>query len=249
MLSLDGASGYVSFEQPIILSSEFSIEAWYLMAGEGGGSEQQNFIFAQRDNQSGCDHSAISLAARTLPALPSKSFALRSDASCYDYAISPAEQFVEWHHIAAVKDQSTMKLYIDGQLVDNTEIQQTGSYTSNITTTELGRHRYNNENAGFYNGSIDNVGIWNRALTAAEVNSRMQSGLSGNESGLVAFLNFDDSTSTDLTGNGNNGTMVGGATTLQCDINLSENTVWGDLNQDGLLNISDVIVLIDMILF
>lgn len=248
VLTLDGNSGYVSLPQPIIQTSEFSIEAWFLMAGEGGGPEQQNFIFSQRDDLSGCDHSAVSLAARALPDLPNRSFAVRSDESCYDFAVSPSEQFVEWRHIVGVKDVNTMKLYIDGQLVATTEIQQTGSYSTNISTMEIGRHRVNGENSGFYNGSIDDVAVWDRALSAMEIESRMEFALQGNENGLIAFWNFDDDTATDLTGNENDGVFVGGAITQLCNKPVAATSIWGDLNNDGQINVSDVVVLIDRIL-
>ena len=71
-----------------------------------------------------------------------------------------------WYHYVFVVDQTGGKIYINGQLVDSHPWTGTpGSPTSNFQW-KIG---------GFYNswfkGKIDDVGIWNRALTTTEVNS------------------------------------------------------------------------------
>ena len=58
---------------------------------------------------------------------------------------------------------------------------------------------------------MDEVCVWNRALTDDEVFSKMSCKRSGSESGLLAYWNFDDGTVADLTGRGHNGTLFGGA--------------------------------------
>ncbi len=71
-----------------------------------------------------------------------------------------------WHHITATYDGLIMKLYIDGQLsgifnppsglIDNCV---NGSFN-------IGRSWPNNSS---FNGKIDDIGIWNRALTQQEI--------------------------------------------------------------------------------
>ena len=49
----------------------------------------------------------------------------------------------------------------------------------------------------FFNGLIDEVLLWNFARTEAEIQSIMNSILTGKEEGLVGYWNFDDGTAKD----------------------------------------------------
>ncbi|GAH60739.1 unnamed protein product, partial [marine sediment metagenome] len=70
-----------------------------------------------------------------------------------------------WHFIVATFESGTLKIYIDG--VDKTG-SSTGSITSINTTTEplfIGQENSNN----YFEGKIDDVMIFDRALTAEEI--------------------------------------------------------------------------------
>lgn len=70
-----------------------------------------------------------------------------------------------WHHIAYTYDGAgNQTLYIDGIATTATATNQTGS----VTTAYLGTYAPNNE---MFNGSLDDVRIYNRVLTAAEVSA------------------------------------------------------------------------------
>ena len=63
-----------------------------------------------------------------------------------------------------------------------------------------------------YKGLVDNFSIWNKVLTQSEIQQYMYSPPTGNEAGLVGYWNFNEgsgNTVTDLSGNGNNGTISG----------------------------------------
>jgi len=97
-------------------------------------------------------------------------------------------------------------------------------------------------------GLIDELRIWNYAVDEGEINGRMHQVLDGNEQGLIAYWNFDDSSANDVTGNGNDGVFMNDARIVLAELPPSQNDTWGDLNEDGQINISDVILLIDHIL-
>ena len=118
----------------------------------------------------------------------------------------------QYHHVAFVKEGETLSLYIDGQL-EGTTTDTTTNTTQNNSVLNIGR-RGNNVN--FFKGELDDLQIWDRSLTQAEVRSRSSGPLSGNENGLVGYWNFDDNavngaTVQELTGLSNNGTLTGGA--------------------------------------
>lgn len=75
-----------------------------------------------------------------------------------------------WHHYVCVWDGSTMKLFRDSSLVNS--INQTGSISSYNQKLEFGRYA-GGQGIGtlqnYFNGKIDDIGMWNRALTQTEI--------------------------------------------------------------------------------
>lgn len=68
----------------------------------------------------------------------------------------------QWHHLVLVLTSSNVTtLYVDGSNVASATNTQNGSSNA----FQIGR--YNSGN--YFNGTIDEVGVWNKALTAAEV--------------------------------------------------------------------------------
>ncbi|MFA7491865.1 MAG: PKD domain-containing protein, partial [Mariniphaga sp.] len=65
---------------------------------------------------------------------------------------------------------------------------------------------------------MDDVRLWNRALTQEELLTNQKNMLTGDEEGLILFLNFND-TYKDLSGNGNNGIPIYNGKLLESDFN------------------------------
>ncbi|MFM6408307.1 MAG: LamG-like jellyroll fold domain-containing protein, partial [Microcystis sp.] len=68
-------------------------------------------------------------------------------------------------------------------------------------------------NSQYFKGQIDEVRVWNLTRTQAEIQANLSQKLSGNESGLVSYWNFEESTGNtvnDLTANKNNGILING---------------------------------------
>ena len=122
-----------------------------------------------------------------------------------------------WYHFVGVFSPSTgtVSLYVNGALVgtvastvplinpDNTNDLMFGVYQPIIVVPS---------GPEFLTGKIDDIGIWNRALTSQEVTDLFQSGVAP-ASCLVAYYPFTGNAS-DSSGYGNNGT-VNGATLTQ----------------------------------
>lgn len=74
----------------------------------------------------------------------------------------------QWHHIVMTYNGSQIKLYVNGVL----KVTQNYSGTMNISgNSGISIGESNQANGYWYHtdGKIDNVGIWNRALTDAEI--------------------------------------------------------------------------------
>lgn len=118
-----------------------------------------------------------------------------------------------WHNITITFDNSTGegKFYGDFELL-NTEVNSNliGVDLSSQYDLTLGRAA-NTSTQGFV-GNLDEVQIWNRVLTREEIVEYGNKILTGNESGLVGYWNFEDRNSnqvTDLTPNQNHGILMG----------------------------------------
>jgi subtilisin-like proprotein convertase family protein len=115
-----------------------------------------------------------------------------------------------WTHVAATYDMgtNTFSLFINGVL-DTSNVVAGAAPTSAVETVQIG-----NGGNGFFTGMIDEVRIWNRALTAAELTNNMFVSLGatgGVYSGLVLSMTMQNNNATtptsltDWSGNGNNG--------------------------------------------
>jgi len=96
----------------------------------------------------------------------------------------------QWSHITIVRDFGAGQLswYINGRLTNHT----TTNYTSAVSGTNevyIGEGYVHG-----YAGMIDEVRIWETALDIKEVREQMHHPLRGNEEGLVACYQFNEST-------------------------------------------------------
>ncbi|MCC7430483.1 PKD domain-containing protein [bacterium] len=112
-----------------------------------------------------------------------------------------------WYHIAYVFDGTTWKGYINGVQDFQTNLSGT-ALTSQ--TQAFGAGFWGNSE--YFSGSLDELRIWNFAKTQTEIQTEMSSVLNGNETGLLACYNLNQTITNpvlDATINGNNGNFVG----------------------------------------
>ncbi|NQT34526.1 carboxypeptidase regulatory-like domain-containing protein [bacterium] len=94
----------------------------------------------------------------------------------------------EWHHLAATYDGEIIKLYMNGELAGETEIE--GSITGYDTDVFFGR--LGNVNTDWFEGIIEEVRIWNYARDEDDIRRTMSALLSGQEDGLIGYWRFDE---------------------------------------------------------
>jgi hypothetical protein len=70
-----------------------------------------------------------------------------------------------WTHIVMVYNAGVMTLYKDNVLVATTNFTHTG-----VTSTTLPLYIGRGVGGNYFNGKIDDIGIWNRCLTTCEIN-------------------------------------------------------------------------------
>lgn len=192
-LYLDGIDDYVRIPDPIITSTEFTIELWAAMLGTGGGLDQQNTLFTQRDYSTGTGSVVVILNAEAPTVDDRIRFNVRSTVGTNDIVEYPATEYVEWHHYSGVVSLDSIYLYLDGDLVSTAVNTQAGEFDYNIDHVDIGRHYHSFlYEAGFFNGYIDEVKIWSAPRSAEQIQHDMIETLTGDEPDLAAYYNFDN---------------------------------------------------------
>ena len=93
-----------------------------------------------------------------------------------------------WQHVAAVRVGSVFKVYVNGYEACSDTLAATIEQTSNGSALIVGRHGLDYTGSHTWAGDIDEIAIWSRALSAAEVLQVWQDG-AGN-AGYGASLAF-----------------------------------------------------------
>lgn len=107
-----------------------------------------------------------------------------------------------WHHAAFVVDAQGGKLYVDGVL--RASRNWTGAPGATNTTTPLHFGVYPTTNPAIYfpfRGVIDEVRLWTRARTRAELVRDLRATLRGDEPGLLGYWRFDEQFTTGVFAN------------------------------------------------
>ena len=190
-LEFDGENDYVKLSENVITTTEFTFMAWANHYGPSGGITNNNPIFSQRDDTTGDSHSTIGLRTESSDGSFSEA-GIRSNTGSVQGLKHPKKNYNEWHHYAMTVDSNDFIFYIDGVEVDKTTNNQTGNYITSIDYVYFGRHRYNGKDHGYFNGAIDDVRAYDRALTEEEIRDTMHIRLNGDEPGLVAYWDFDE---------------------------------------------------------
>ncbi len=99
----------------------------------------------------------------------------------------------QWHHVAYVRGSVQALLYIDGKVAITKSRYFGPGNPEGHHIWESGIHAASGpvvigEN---FVGNIDEVRIWNRELSTAELKEYSQRNLSGTEEGLISYFNFD----------------------------------------------------------
>jgi len=150
------------------------------------------------------------------------------DGTHYPDVVGNTEIDNNWHHIVGVRDTSTHTLivYVDGVLDNTAPDTTTGSIVDPSTNAVIGQR---GDLVDYFHGSIDEVRIYNRALSAAEVNKLYSDNTSSILTAIqgqsipsvsfaaeevgpapVAYWKFDEGqgqTAYDSSSNKNNGTL------------------------------------------
>ena len=222
-LYLDGVDDYIMVpDHPSLdMTTGFTVAAWVYMESyvewasvvtKGGVPDElvvseNNYTLHQSGNTGGgtlpydteFGHLRFTNGCVTLPAPMPESVTLMS--------------LRDWHYVTLTYDGSTLRFYLDGHPDGSHSLP--GTLCTNDQPLNIGADFPGGNE--FWHGAIDELRIWNIALTDSEVldaaagNARLQA------TNLVGYWHFNDgagTTLTDYSGLGNHGTIMGGAVWL-----------------------------------
>ena len=161
----------------------------------------------------------------------------------YDIVAFNALDFNQWQHLSFTYDGSYIRLYKNGVIVDSTAAN--GTITQTTQSFKLGSLDF--QGAGFHLiGKIDEARLWDISLSQTEIQNWMCSEIDAshpNYSNLMGYWNLNEGTGsivTDLSINGNNGTILGGTVWQTSSSCLAVVVLCGDVNEDGVVDQTDV---------
>ena len=132
-----------------------------------------------------------------------------TDVVHYSYTDSILE--TDWYHIVGIFDGSSQKFYLNGNIQTGSSAWSGSLKSVEATNVTIGDNVATSDS---WDGLIDNVRIYNRALSAEEVRYHY------NRGGPVGYWNFDEGSGTtayDSTSNNNDGTRTAGSTSGTVD--------------------------------
>ena len=187
---LNGTSGEILLDQSLgdIWGSDASFSMWIRTAATEG------MVYMVREAYSG---SSKSYLASNLQAAGNVTVGWRSkqgaDATQPVYAETVVNDG-KWHMLTYVRSGSSLHFYVDGQL-EGTLTNITGSFLSDVPV-RIGSYSANSTNpSGWLNGDVDELNMWSRALSAAEVADLYEASALLNDS-LVGHWTFDNGDAT-----------------------------------------------------
>ena len=115
---------------------------------------------------------------------------INSGNTLFEY-VAPANTIIPqvWQHYAWVYDGSSIKLYVNGN--PKGEKAASGAFTATDITFAIGRSIAGGGLNFYYNGRIDEVSVWSKALTQSEIVDVMSNEILGAPAGLQLYYKFN----------------------------------------------------------
>ena len=156
-LIFDGVDDYVSLSQQPFLSNGFTFSVWakILSPVPSGHTNifNNNQFFIRKSNSTEGNYW--------------DAFVTLSDNSVEPRARGILAQADIWTHLIVTWDKTMLKIYVNSESKGN--VARTGDLTSTTVTAQLGRGEQTNTLLHPFLGIIDEVRIYNRALSPAEI--------------------------------------------------------------------------------
>ncbi len=208
-IDFGGADSYVDFGNPSKLHlATYTVECWFrqdgsgksISTGSGGMTRVIPLVVRGRDDgETATTDINFFLGIDTTQNVLAFDFEEGAGGSKPSlnhplFGITPITNGV-WYHAAATYDGTSMRLYLNGTLDNEIAVSQPVDAASNAYVSIGSALNASGLPSGFFNGVIDEVRIWNRALSQAEIRTNLSQNISSGLN-LVSRWGLDEGSGT-----------------------------------------------------
>lgn len=174
-LDFDGIDDYVSLPAATYFNGDFTIECWVYprsfanwarIIDFGNGAGSNNVLLSYTYGNSGAPGFYV---------------------EGQQFQATQSLSLNQWSHIAATLSGNTATIYINGIAAGTANFPRPVNINRN--NCYIGKSNWGGDPTA--NAAFDELRIWDVAKTAAEIQASMKTELAGNETGLVAYYNFN----------------------------------------------------------
>jgi hypothetical protein len=216
-ISFDGVDDFITVpHSPTLTPAAVTVETWvkinaYSSTKSGGNPAAQYMVFKPRTSGGQFEGYALmfdDIAKKFMATVASSSGVQTTVAS------SSIIDLNKYYYVVITANNTELKMYVNGMLEATVATGFSLSY--NTDPLQIGQSGYAFD--GKLNGNLDEVRIWNAALTQSQIRDQMCRKITNTDalySNLVAYYNFDESTGNsafDGTANNNSGTLTNNPT-------------------------------------
>jgi len=184
----------------LTLTNQFSFEAWIklrtaqcntiLSRGDGANLATTDYIFQVGTDGTNCGVMKLALMVGGAWTTSASTVPLNA-----------------WTHVAVTSDGTTNRFYLNGVL--DRAVAVVGSLYQSGSPLFVGREGWTGGN--YFDGTLDEVRIWNTARSATEIQTNLNRTLPANTPGIVGCWRFNEQAgirAVDASGQNNHGTLI-----------------------------------------
>jgi hypothetical protein len=176
-ISFDGASSHIlvtdeGFKELGEAGDSYTVEAWIKTSQSGGQTWGAPIIIEKRATQ-GPIFRAFCLYINGQNSLS----AHFEDPVERVEAPGPQINDDKWHHICMVREGADVSVYVDGELATTGQIADNGKSAPDEPVSIGCRRKNDTSPIHYFKGIVDEVAVYSRALTEAEVKQDMEKGI------------------------------------------------------------------------
>lgn len=207
-LRFDGVDDYVDLGRGPSFEAH-TIEAWVKLSQDPVG-DNRNIVGANGAETSSC---FTGMGLNLSGGLGGQRFSYsvgrrgcRNDSAIYTDPVTAGV----WYHLAGMWDGSAMRFYLDGNLVGTQSVSVFDPFDRMLIGAYWDHYASSETPVGFFPGDVNEIRLWNRARTQAEIRESSCQSLSGLEPGLIGYWRLNEAvgqTVFDLSPSRANGTL------------------------------------------